>query len=406
MKMEMKTMNLTKKTIDGLKFNGKPQDIRWDNRHKGFGIRLYSTGVKSFVLAYRYRGRFHIHALGKFGILTVDQARDLAVQKLAELTKGNDPFAKEKLVSGKIFDCLCADYLERHATAKKTGHEDERRINKHLLPLWKRKEVLAITSEDVAALHHKITKDGAGYEANRVITLIHTLFDKAKEWGYLGNGADNPARGIKLNTEKRRDRWITPAELPRLAQAIDEEENLYAAKALWVYLLTGMRKGEVLNLRWTDIDFERREIRLDDTKSGHSHYVPLSQEAIEVLQSIPRVAENLYVFCGHIKGRPLINIQKPWNRVKANAGVMDARLHDLRRTVGSWLAQAGNSLHLIGRVLNHSNTSTTAIYARFGQDHVREAMEAHGRQLMGVAGKRLLAEVVEMPSRKAGSGKK
>lgn len=390
-------MIITKKVIDGIEYNGKPQDIRWDDRIKGFGVRVYPTGLKAFVLTYRHNGRKHIMVVGRYGILTVDQARDLAIQKLAELAKGNDPYAGNKKNSiGKTFADLCADYVERHASSKKTGHEDERRINKHLLTLWKRLEVPAIRSEDVASLHHKITKAGAGYEANRVITLVHTLFDKAKEWGYLEKNADNPASGIKLNAEKRRDRWITPAELPRLAKAIDEEANLYATRAIWMYLLTGMRKSELLMLQWTCIDFDRHEIRLDDTKAGRIHYVPLSREALVVLHSIPRIDGNPFVFCGHKKGRPLINIQKPWNRVKIKAGVEDARLHDLRRTVGSWLAQSGNSLHLVGRVLGHSNASTTQIYARFGQDHVREALEAHGKRIMGVAGKMPMADVVEL----------
>ncbi|MBF0293008.1 MAG: site-specific integrase [Nitrospinae bacterium] len=390
-------MNITKKAIDGIEYNGKTQDIRWDDRIKGFGVRVYPTGLKAFVLTYRHNGRKHIVALGRYGILTVDQARDLAIQKLAELTKGNDPYARNnKAISGKTFTDLCADYVERHASSKKTGHEDVRRIHKHLLPLWKKLEVSSITSEDVAALHHKITKTGSGYEANRVITLVHTLFDKAKEWGYLERGIDNPAKGIKLNAEKKRDRWITPTELPRLAKAIDEETNFYASKAIWMYLLTGMRKSELLKLQWTDVDFERHEIRLEDTKAGRIHYIPLSQEAFQILHSIPRIDDNPFIFCGHKKGSPLINIQKPWNRVKIKAGVEDARLHDLRRTVGSWLAQSGNSLHLVGRVLGHSNASTTQIYARFGQDHVREALEAHGKRIMGVAGKTPMADVVEL----------
>ena len=100
----------------------------------------------------------------------------------------------------------------------------------------------------------------------------------------------------------------------------------------------------------------------------------------------------------------LVNISKPWNRVRTAAGVEDVRLHDLRRTVGSWLAQAGNSLHLIGRVLNHSNASTTAVYARFGEDSVRAALEQHGARIMGAAGLTPSAEVAELPKTQAKAG--
>lgn len=112
-----------------------------------------------------------------------------------------------------------------------------------------------------------------------------------------------------------------------------------------------------------------------------------------ILREIPRIESNPYVLPGLKKGTHLVNIDKPWQRVRKAAGVEDVRFHDLRRTVGSWLAQAGNSLHLIGRVLNHANPATTAIYARFGEDHVRAALEAHSTRILGVAGKIPVAEV-------------
>ena len=108
---------------------------------------------------------------------------------------------------------------------------------------------------------------------------------------------------------------------------------------------------------------------------------------------------NPYILPGKLAGSHLVNISKPWGRVRTAAGVADVRLHDLRRTVGSWLAQAGNSLHLIGRVLNHTNQSTTAVYARFGEDSVRTALEQHGARIMGAAGLTPTAEVTELPAR-------
>ena len=206
----------------------------------------------------------------------------------------------------------------------------------------------------------------------------------------------NPAHGIDRFKEYKRDRWVNPEELPRLAQAFESEPNIYVRMALWLYLLTGVRKGELLFAKWTDIDWQRQELRLSETKAGRVHYVPLSAPAMAILRDLPRMESNPYILPGHIHGRPLVNINLPWTRIRKLAGVEDVRLHDLRRTVGSWLAQSGNSLHLIGRVLNHSNQSTTAIYARFGQDHVRQALEDHAARVMGAAGKRPPAEVVNI----------
>jgi integrase len=218
----------------------------------------------------------------------------------------------------------------------------------------------------------------------------------------------NPARGVDHFREEKRDRWITPEELPRLARAINQEPNESARFALWLYLLTGARKSELLRARWDDVSFERAELRLADTKAGRTHYIPLSSPAMALLQQIPRRAGNPHVFPGREltpefqrDPAPLVNIAKAWNRVRKAAGVEDVRLHDLRRTVGSWLAQAGNSLHLIGRVLNHSNVSTTQVYARFGEDHVRAALEQHGARIMGAAGLTPAAEVLDIKQRTA-----
>ena len=106
---------------------------------------------------------------------------------------------------------------------------------------------------------------------------------------------------------------------------------------------------------------------------------------MELLEKIPKQQDNPYILPGHINGKHLVNISKPWNRIRKDANLENVRLHDLRRTVGSWLAQSGNSLHLIGKVLNHSNQNTTAVYARFAQDHVREALENHGKLLIEAA---------------------
>ena len=227
------------------------------------------------------------------------------------------------------------------------------------------------------------------------------MFELARRWGFVPKDRGNPARDIDRYKEEKRDRWVNPDELPRLAQAIDAEPNIYVRMALWLYLLTGVRKSELLGARWEDIDWQRQELRLGETKAGRVHYIPLSAPAIAILRDLPRIEGNPYILPGHAHGRPLANINESWARIRKATGVEDVRLHDLRRTVGSWLAQSGNSLHLIGRVLNHSNQATTAIYARFGQDHVRQALKEHAARIMGVAGKLPAADVVNLKTRQS-----
>ncbi|OGI41833.1 MAG: hypothetical protein A2150_00520 [Candidatus Muproteobacteria bacterium RBG_16_64_11] len=389
---------LTKTAIDGYTYKGNGgQDIRWDGQMTGFGCRVYPSGRKAYVLAYRAEGRKHIMVLGPCNVLTLDQGRRLAQTRLAEVIDGIDPMAeRRKALRGETVADLCRAYIERHAIPhKKTADKDQRRLDRFILSAWRNHKIKAITRADVAALHHEIGRDSGPYEANRVLALLSKMFELAMAWGYLDETAANPAHRIKKFKEEKRDRWVTPEELPRLAEAIDREVDIYARAALWLYLLTGLRKSELLNARWDDVDLDRKELRLADTKAGRVHYVPLSEPALALLRDLPRLADNHHVIPGREAGKGRYDIKKPWDRVRTAAGVSDVRLHDLRRTVGSWMAQAGNSLHLIGRVLNQSNPSTTAIYARFGQDHVRDALEAHGKKIMGVAkGKR--ADVVKI----------
>jgi integrase len=405
------TMKLTKRTIDGATYkgDGNARCVLWDDEVPGFGCRIFPSGAKSFVLSYRVQGRKRLMTIGTYGVLTLDEARKAARAHLAKVE--TDPEAdpleeRRKAVQGETMASLCAAYMVRHGNAKKSAAEDQRRIDAHLLPAWGRLKARAIKRVDVEALHRKIGKR-APYEANRVLALLSKMLELARRWGFVPEDHANPARGIDRFKEQKRDRWLTPEELPRLARAIDEEPNQTARAALWLYLLTGARKSELLKARWEDVSFERAELRLPDTKGGRVHYIPLSGPALTLLQQMPREEGNPFILPGRgpraatadEKAQTpthLVNISKPWNRVRKVAGVEDVRLHDLRRTVGSWLAQAGNSLHLIGRVLNHSNASTTQVYARFGEDHVRAALEQHGARIMGAAGLAPVADVVEL----------
>jgi integrase len=381
-------MKLTKAVIDRSQYEGKAggRFVLWDSQLSGFGLRIYPSGRKAFILSYRFQGRKRLYTLGDYGVLTLDEARTLAKKKSFELIGGIDPLqVRRKESQGETIRDLCHAFIERYAKPrKKSWEEDQRRFDKCIIPLWGTRKITSITREDAAGLHHRLGKN-SGYEANRILALLSKLFETAKRWGMLPPQSDNPARGHDKFTEKKRDRWVKHDELPRIVQAVAAEENIYVRAAIWLYLLTGVRKSELLAARWADIDFHRKELRLDDTKAGRTHYLPLSVPAVKLLEQLPRLEGNPHVLPGHNTGRPLVNISKPWLRIRKAAAVDDVRLHDLRRTVGSMMAQSGESLHLIGRVLNHSNESTTKVYAHFGQDNIRKAIEKHGEEIMSIA---------------------
>lgn len=381
-------MKLTKKFIDTQIFNGKGQHVIWDDEVPGFGVRLYPTGKKAFVLSYRDNNRKSIMTIGSYSVLTLDQARKDARAKLVGLNNGINPLEqRQKERQGKLVRDLCTAYIERHATNKKSGGDDKTRIERFIIPEWGNLLATNIKRSDVAALHAKLGKHGH-YQANRVYSLLSKMFNLARVWGFVPEEHVNPCFGIDRFKEEKRDRFVSHEEFPRLVEAINKELNQSVVSAIWLYLLTGLRKEELLNIKWSDIDLDRNELKLTDTKNGKPHYLPLSPAAIDILNQTPRIEDNPFVIVGKNPGCHLVNIAKPWERIRKEAGLEDVRLHDLRRTVGSWLAQSGNSLHLIGKVLNHSNQSTTAVYSRFGQDSVRDALVQHGQQITEMAGGR------------------
>jgi integrase len=448
-------MPLTKRHIDSLvwRADGPGQQILYDNDENlprgkepplgGFGVRVYPSGTKTFVLRYRPKGSGQVRylVLGKYGALTVDQARALARAAHSAAASGADPAGdrrkeRERERVGERVKDLCSLYLANHTKVRPNSRlEAERRIQKHIVPAFGARKVADLQRADVARLHRRLS-ERTPVEANRVIGLLRAMLNFARQEGMLPESAANPASGVRLNKEQSRDRWVQPEELPHLVAAIDAEAgaNPYIAAVLRLYLLTGCRRNELLLLRWKDVDLKRGELYLRDSKNGDPRAVHLSPPAVAVLHDLPRELHGAYVFPGRVAGRPLVNINKTWHRVRArlwlamNPEAADTlrqqaenevaarskhaekspaaveqcllalaakripanevvRLHDLRRTVGAMMATSGVPIEHIGKLLGHREGSTaTRVYARIGAEAPRKALEQHGERMGAILG--------------------
>jgi len=274
--------------------------------------------------------------------------------------------------------------LEEHSRPhKRSWRDDEQRLAGYVVPAWGNRKAQGIRRADVAALHREIGERGR-YVANRTLALVSHMFSWAEREGLLPEGHPNPARGVRRFREESRDRWLKPTEVRAVVAAVEREPSLEIRAYFWLVLLTGCRKRELLRVQWRDVDLDSGLLQLRNTKNGRGHFVPLTEPAQLILKELPRREGDRHVFAGAQDDEPMTvgRVDSAWRRIRRAAGCEDARLHDMRRTVGSWLAQAGASLHLVGQVLNHRSPSTTAVYARLANDSAREALEGHSRAVI------------------------
>ena len=220
--------------------------------------------------------------------------------------------------------------------------------------------------------------------ANIAVTLLRALYNKVVVWELWTGG--NPTFGIKKFREVARERFLFPDEMPRFLEALREVKDETTRDFILLLLMTGARRGNVQAMRWEDVNLESALWRIPDTKIGEPHTVALSPEAIAVLSKRKESAKGDYVFPGPGKSKHLEEPKRAWVGVLERAGIKELRLHDLRRTHGSWMAASGASLPMIGKALGHKNVATTAIYARLNLDPVRAVVRKTNAAIFQSAG--------------------
>ena len=304
--------NISKRLVDSLKPNSKGDVWAWDEKLKGFGLRVKPSGYKSYMVQYRADGRTRRVTIGAHGKLTAEQARKQARIILAEVDKGGNP-AEERGVKRREITVkdLAERYLRDHAGPKKkpaSAFRDQRLIERFILPELGAMRVKALSRADVTRLHNKVGKE-TPIQANRTLAVLSKMMTLAISWGLRDE--NNPCMHVQRFRENKRERFLSAEDLAALGKALSEAEagggvSPYAVAAIRLLLLSGARLGEVLGLRWEWVDFERSCLFLPDSKTGKK-VVPLGGAAMDLLSGIPRMAGNPHVFPGKFFGRPCPN---------------------------------------------------------------------------------------------------
>ena len=368
---------LTKRGIEALDPAEKDYFV-WDSELSGFGIRVFPSDRKQFVLQYRYGRISRRMALGRFGALTPDQARGLALEALVKIRNNIDPLAEKRARrTAVLVRELAARFDEEHIAVHlkaNTAKEYRRNLKLFILPAIGHLRIIDVTRSDVAKYHHDWRH--RPYQANRNLEIISKMFNLAELWGLRPDGS-NPRRHIKKYPEAKRERYFSASELQSIGRVLFEmeEERIElpsAIAAIRLLLFTGCRLNEILTLEWRHVDESAHLLRLPDSKTG-AKSVPIGQAAIAALRSIQHLPDNPYVIAGRNAGAHLTDLQPFWQRVRGRAGLKDARIHDLRHTFASIAVSNGQSLPMIGKLLGHTQVQTTARYAHLANEPVLEA---------------------------------
>ena len=377
---------LTIRSIDAIKPGAREQFV-WDGEMRGFGLRVLPTGIKSFVVQYRTgASRQRRVVLGRYGVLSPEEARKEARQALALVSKGKDPAAeRDKVREAGTIAKLCDRYLTEHAEPFKKASSvasDRQVIEANIKPHLGTTSVSAVTRADVLKLRHSLRETPIA--ANRTLALLSKMFNLAEAWGLRPDGS-NPCRHVERFQENERRRYYSPDELSQLGGALAKAELTATAHpgviaALRLLALTGCRLSEVLQLRWEEVDFEARCLRLPDAKTG-ARSVPLGSAAIILLIEL-QGASDPYVIRGTRRGQPLPRsyMERAWRRIRDNAGLNDARIHDLRHTVATMAAASGLNAFAVRDLLGHKTLAMANRYVKRVTDPLQEAAD-------GVAGR-------------------
>jgi integrase len=422
---------ITKRVVDGVEPREAAYLVR-DTEVKGFVLVVTPAGAKSYAIDYRAgsgRGAPKRRlTIGKHGSpWTPEMARAEGKRLLAQVAAGRDPATTRQeertaLTFGELIDL----YLSEGTSHKKpsTLRADRGRIEHHLRPLLGKLRADRIGRTEIERMRNavadgktaekvgngekrrpgSIAKGGKGAAA-QCVALVSSIYAFANGRGLC---ADNPARGVKKAAVRKVERFLSEAEIARLAETLDADVrrsgNPYPAAAIKMLLLTGCRKGEIANLRWDHVDLERKCLRLPDSKTG-AKVIYLNAPARALLQELPRMAGSPRVIPGMRADSAGPAIDKAWSRVREAAGIADVRLHDLRHSFASVGAAGGLSLPIIGALLGHKHATTTARYAHLSADPLRAANDAVGAKIAAAMRRKAdaiaTADVVNLPSRRS-----
>ncbi len=379
--MKTERIKFTQKTIDALPVPATGQKMYYDtDSNDGLCLLVSYGGSKTYFFQMYFRGRGVKTKIGSAKLIKLAEAK-LKAHTLREMgEQGKDPTKKRrdenKDMSLKQF--YLTQYKPRHSEVykrPKSIQKDDSMFKNYLTDLHNRK-MISVTRQDLERMHADLCRRISPYTANRALTLVKHMYNKAHEWGYPEE-YKNPAEGIKMFPEKSRERFVTPDERPSFFAALDEEPNEMFKNYVYLSLFIGQRRQNMLSMRWSNVDLNLGFVLFPDSKNGDPQRIPLISQALEILKNMRMYATDDWVFSSRMgsKSGHIEDLHRPWYALLKRANIEDLRFHDLRRTFGSYQAITGASLHIVGKALGDKTSAATKVYARLTMDPVRDSIQ-------------------------------
>ena len=385
--MQANKFNFTDNRLSKLTHDGtSKRQYFYDAGQTSLALSITPAGTKSFQIQAwdKTRGKSISKVIGKYPAMSINDAREVVGDLLADINKGEDVISiARKKREEDCLDDVFERWLESAKQYKRSWEHDEMRYDKYIRRPLGKKRVSDIDRDTVRQWFFRLTKikkKHGGYlsktTANRIFAILRAVFNQ--ELPDLAN----PCKGVKQYQEYSRERFLQPAELVRFFSALESEKTTgYFKDYILLSLLTGARKGNVLSMKWADIDFDSQiwTIQAQESKNKSAMSIPLVEPVMEVLNARRASKESIFVFPspGTKKSRTghYVEPKDAWKELVKRAGLENIRLHDLRRTMGSYQTMIGASSTIVGKTLGHKSQQATAVYARLSLDPVRDSME-------------------------------
>ena len=345
------------------------------DRH-GLSVKIFPSGKKTYYI--RYKGldeTIFEKKLGDASVMSLADARSKVLKILNLVAQGIDPFPKAEKTEAvpTVAEFIDKQYLPHIKGYKKSWGTDVSLLNNHIIPAIGKLSMDGVNRIQLVTLFANHRQCHAAGSTNRLIILIRYIFNLAIRWE-LDGIEKNPSDNIPLYPDtKKLERFLTEEESKRLFVELERSEAPMLKYVVAMLLLTGARKNEVLHAKWSDFDLDKRIWIIEFNKTGKPRYAPLSEGAITLLKSMPRIEGCEYAFANPKTKKPFVQIFWAWNVVRKKAGLADCRLHDLRHSFASLLVNSGRSLYEVQKLLGHTQIKTTQRYAHLAQDTLLDA---------------------------------